>query len=299
MTGDGPTAGAWRRAAAARIAAEGPADASPALEADLLLAHALGTTRTALRAHPDTPLDDGARAALEALLARRLDGEPTAYLTGRRGFMDREFAVRPGVLVPRPETELLVELAVGAALALARDPARRPGADRRPLLVLELGTGSGAVIASIAAGLERAGVGAITAATDVDPIALELARENAHAPGVLALARASWLDAIGDASTDVLASNPPYVAAGDPHLEALRHEPLHALASGPDGLDAIREIAAGAARVLRPGGAVLLEHGHDQGEAVRSLLGARGLTGVETHADLGGRERVSVATRRR
>ena len=290
MTGGavaGSTVGAWRRAAAVRISTDGPADASPALEADLLLMHALGIERTVLFAHPERALSAESRAALDALVVRRLDGEPIAYLTGRREFLDREFAVRPGVLVPRPETELLVELAVEAVRAL-------PPRDD-PVVVLELGTGSGIVASSIAARLADVGPAPFVVATDVDPVALDVARENAHAPGVPALARGSWLDAIGDGCVDVLVSNPPYVASGDPHLAALAHEPLHALASGPDGLDAIREIVAEAPRVLRPGGVVLLEHGHDQGAAVRGLVGDAGLLDARTERDLAGRDRVSLA----
>ena len=290
MTGGGvaaTTVGAWRRAAAARIAAEGPAGASPALEADLLLTHALGVDRTALFAHPERALDGAALAALDALVARRLDGEPIAYLTGRREFLDREFAVRPGVLVPRPETELLVELAVEAIRVL-------PPRDD-PVLVLELGTGSGIVASSLAARLAGARPAPFVVATDVDPVALDVARGNAHARDVPVLVRGSWLDAIGDGRVDALVSNPPYVAAEDPHLAALAHEPRHALASGPDGLDAIRDIVAGAPRVLRPGGVVLLEHGHDQGAAVRGLLEGAGLPGARTERDLAGRDRVSFA----
>lgn len=285
----GETVGAWRRAAAARIALDGPADASPALEADLLLMHVLELERTALWAHPDRRLDGTALDALDALLARRLDAEPIAYLVGRREFLDRKFIVRPGVLVPRPETELLVELALAAVHALSARAA--------PIVVLELGTGSGIVAASIAAVLERDGIPASTVATDIDPVALDVARRNAHAPGVPALVRGDWLDAFGDGCADVLVSNPPYVAAGDAHLVALRHEPLHALASGADGLDAIRAIAGAAPRVLRTGGAILLEHGHDQGAAVRSLLEATGLRDARTRLDLAGRERVSLAYR--
>ena len=292
MTGGavaGTTVGAWRRAAAVRIASEGPADASPALEADLLLMHALGIERTAVFAHPERTLSGKARATLDALVARRLDGEPIAYLTGRRGFLDREFSVRPGVLVPRPETELLVELAVDAIRSL-------PSRDG-PVVVLELGTGSGIVASSIAARLADVRSPPFVIATDIDPVALDVARENAHAPGEPVLVRGSWLDAIGDGSIDVLVSNPPYVADGDPHLAALAHEPLHALASGPDGLDAIRGIVAGAPRALRPGGVVLLEHGHDQGAAVRGLMGNAGLLDARTRQDLEGRDRASFAGR--
>ncbi len=281
------TVGAWRRATAMRIAAHGPGDASPALEADLLLMHALGLERTALYAHPERLLDARALGELEPLVARRLDGEPVAYLTGRREFLDREFVVRPGVLVPRPETELLVELALETIDAR---PSRAAAT-----VVLELGTGSGIVGASIAARVARLSPAPFVVATDIDPVALGVAALNAHAPAEPVLVRSSWLDAVADGCVDVLVSNPPYVAANDPHLAALRHEPLHALASGADGLDAIRTIVAGAPRVLRPGGAVLLEHGHDQGAAVRGLMSGAGLVDVRTDRDWEGRDRVSVA----
>ena len=260
--------------------------------------HALGVERTAVFAHPERALDAEALATLDALLQRRLGGEPVAYLLGRREFLDREFAVRPGVLVPRPETELLVALALEAIRKLPP----RGG----PVTVLELGTGSGIVASSIAAALAapvrdgRGAAGAVDAlvvATDVDPVALAVAAENAHAPGAPALARADWLDAIAEASVDVLVSNPPYVAEADPHLAALAHEPRHALVSGADGLDAIREIVSGAPRVLRAGGSVVLEHGHDQGEAVRTLCARAGLAGAFTRADLAGLDRASGARR--
>ncbi|HET8819266.1 MAG TPA: peptide chain release factor N(5)-glutamine methyltransferase [Xanthomonadaceae bacterium] len=251
-------------------------------DADILLAHVLDRPRTWLHAHGDEPLASAASARFAALLARRIAGEPVAYLTGRQGFHDIDLAVTHATLIPRPETECLVEL------ALARLPAGME-AD-----VADLGTGSGAIALAIARQRPRARV----LATDASQAALEVARANARALGLgnVAFVHGHWWRATGDARFDLVASNPPYVAEGDPHLGQgdLRHEPRSALASGPEGLDAIREIIVGASRHLRPGGWLLLEHGWEQGAAVRALLHDGGLRGVETALDLEGRERVSM-----
>ncbi|WP_181168269.1 peptide chain release factor N(5)-glutamine methyltransferase [Cognatiluteimonas lumbrici] len=264
------------RAASARV---DPPDAA------LLLAHALQRPRAWLYAHGDEAVDAAAAARFESLLARRVAGEPVAYLTGSRGFWRFELRVTPDTLIPRPETELLVEL------ALERLPADRV------LRVADLGTGSGAIALALAGERPRAEV----VATDASPAALAVARGNAAALGIgnVAFREGSWFAPLAGERFDLVASNPPYVAAGDPHLGEgdLRFEPATALASGGDGLDDIRAIAAAAPAYLAAGGWLLLEHGHDQGAAVRALLREAGLADVATHRDLEQRERVTLGRR--
>jgi release factor glutamine methyltransferase len=274
----GVTVAAALRAAAARL---GPDEG--AAEAAVLLAHALGVDRAWLIAHAGDPLPGHAAARFDALVARRAAGEPVAYLVGRRGFHALDLAVSPAVLIPRPETELLVEL------ALARMP------PDRVLDVVDLGTGSGAIALAIAAARPRARV----LATDASATALEVARANAARMGLsnVAFAHGSWWVPLAGRRFDLVVSNPPYIADDDPHLGAgdLRFEPRAALAAGPDGLDDLRIIAAGAPAHLAPGGWLLVEHGFDQGAAVRALLAEAGLRSVTTHRDLEGRERVTRA----
>ncbi|MFL6592725.1 MAG: peptide chain release factor N(5)-glutamine methyltransferase [Luteimonas sp.] len=252
------------------------------VDAQWLLAHALGKPRSWLYAHADDCLDAQTSACFAALVERRHQGEPVAYLTGRRGFWKFELQVTPDTLIPRPETELLVERALDL---LPRDAASR---------IADLGTGTGAVALALAFERPRAQV----LATDASARALEVARGNARALrlGNIAFATGDWLAALGDARFDLIASNPPYIATGDPHLGDgdLRFEPTSALASGADGLDAIRRIARDAARHLKPGGWLLLEHGFDQGEPVRALLAHAGFHQVRTERDLEGRERVTI-----
>lgn len=258
----------------------------PRLEARVLLEHASGHRREWLLAHGDEPAGARAAGAFAELARRRLAGEPIAYLTGVREFLGRRFEVSPDVLIPRPETELLVQQ------ALARAP--------RAARLLDLGTGSGAVAVSIAC--ERADLR--VAATDRSSEALAMARRNAQrlAGDALASARlvfraGHWWAAIEpDERFDLVVSNPPYVAAGDAHLAGgdLRFEPRTALESGADGLDALREIVAGAPRHLKPGGWLLLEHGSEQGASVRALLASAGLRDIETLADAAGLARVTL-----
>lgn len=261
--------------AAARIGGE-----SARFDAELLLAHALGRTRAWLFAWPEFEPDAAQRAAFERLVAARARGEPAAYLTGRRGFHSLELAVTPAVLIPRPETELLVELALER---IPRDAA---------VEVADLGTGSGAIALSLARERPRARV----LATDASADALAVACGNARRLGIgnVDFARGDWCAALGGRRFDLIVSNPPYIEAADPHLAQgdLRFEPAAALASGADGLDAIRAIVAGAGVNLRERGWLLLEHGHAQGEAVRALLRAHGFAGVATARDVEGRERV-------
>jgi release factor glutamine methyltransferase len=248
------------------------------LDAQLLLAHRLGRPRSWLIAHDDADLDAGLADAFRADLARRAAGVPLAYLVGAREFRGLHLRVGPSVLVPRPETEHLVDWALEQ---MAPWPQPR---------VLDLGTGSGAIAVAIA----HARPDARVMATDIDAQALSVARSNAQAHGVsIDWRQGSWWDAVPDGRFAVVVSNPPYVAGDDPHLAALAYEPLHALTPGGDGLDALRAIVAGAAPHLEPGGALLLEHGHDQADAVRRLLHDAGLVGVCSRRDLAGHERCS------
>lgn len=231
---------------------------------------------------PDNPLTREARRRFAALVERRRCGEPIAYILGRQGFWTLDLEVTPDTLIPRPETELLVEL------ALARLPATAA------LTVADLGTGSGAIAAALAT--ERPSWTLI--ALDRSPAAVAIAMVNARRlalPNLLPLV-GDWLGPLAPGGLNAIISNPPYVAASDPHLGRgdLRFEPPPALASGPDGLAAIRRIAAEAPRHLCPGGLLALEHGYDQGIAVRAILAAAGLQEIETRHDLAGHERVTL-----
>ncbi len=251
-------------------------------EAEQLLLHALGVERAWLFAHATDAVDEAGCQRFEALLARRSDGQPLAYLTGQRGFWTLDLHVNAATLIPRPETELLVEQAL----------ARLPQGDLRR--VADMGTGSGAIALSIAS--ERPLATMI--ATDVHAATLAVAVKNAqaHALENVWFRRGHWHDALGNDRFDMIVSNPPYIAAGDPHLQQgdLRFEPAPALASGADGLDAIREIISGAPGHLVPGGWLLLEHGWDQGAAIRALLEQAGFGDVETVQDLEQRDRVTL-----
>jgi release factor glutamine methyltransferase len=255
-------------------------------DADLLLAHAIGRPRAWLLAHDDAAVDAAGRARFDAALARRRAGEPVAMIVGRQGFWTFELAVGPDTLVPRPDTELLVERALDF---LPRG---------RPADVLDLGTGSGAIALAIASERPEARVVAV----DRSRGALAVAARNALDLGLqdrVRLLEGDWFRGLHGDRFDLVVSNPPYLAEDDPHLPALAHEPRGALVSGADGLDAIRHIVATAPSVLRPGGALLFEHGMTQGEAARGLLRAAGFDGVETWRDLGGRDRVSGGRRGR
>jgi release factor glutamine methyltransferase len=253
---------------------------SARLEAELLLAHCLGRSRTWLYTWPEREVDDETCEAYRGLLGKRREGRPVAYILGRREFWNLELAVDERVLIPRPETECLVEWALRLPLP---DTAR----------VEDLGTGSGAIALALASERPRWRV----SATDISAAALELATENARRLG---LERVSFrLVEFGDDCDadicDLMVSNPPYVSEGDPHLSRgdLRSEPMLALASGEDGLDAIRCIVAAAPRRLRAGGWLLLEHGFEQGAPVRRLLSGAGFQEVESLCDAAGHERVS------
>ncbi len=266
-------------AAAAR--ALGPRNEAPRLEAEVLLAHVLGVGRAALLARPEMEIPPQARARFDALIARRVDGEPVAYLTGTKEFWSIQFEVSHDVLIPRPETERLVEAALDRL-----SPAR-------PQRVADLGTGCGAVAVAISRERPRASI----VATDISPRALAVARQNVTRTGAtnIRLLACNWLNAIAVSAFDLILSNPPYVPDFDPHLRRgdLPMEPRLALAAGPEGLEAIRSIVAGAKPRLAEKGALLLEHGFDQGTAVRALLKNNGFLGVFTLRDYAGHERIS------
>ena len=255
------------------------------VDAQVLLGHVLGVGRAALAAHPMRVLTESEDARADMLFARRAMGHPVAYLVGRREFYGRDFGVGPEVLIPRPETETLVEAALGRAAGI---PAPR---------ILDLGTGSGAIAVTLACELPRAAVEAV----DASPAALELARANARSHGCearIAWHAGDWYAPVAGRRFDLVVSNPPYVAEGDPHLGSgdLRFEPRAALTDGSgDGLGAIRAIVAGAAAHLAPGGWLLLEHGFDQADAVRALLAQAGLEEPFSLPDLAGIPRVAGA----
>ncbi len=251
------------------------------VDAEWLLLHVLVQPRSWLFAHRDDPLPDAATRAFRALVERRARGEPVAYLTGRRGFWSLDLEVDASVLIPRPETELLVEL------ALTRLPRRAPR-------VADLGTGSGAIALALAHERPDAQVFAVDASTG----ALAVAQRNAGRLGLanIVFRQGDWFEPLSGERFDLVASNPPYIAEGDPHLGAgdLRFEPAQALASGVDGLDAIRRIVRDAPAYLHPGGWLLLEHGLEQAAAVRALLQGAGFAEVATHRDLERRDRITL-----
>lgn len=248
-----------------------------------MLRHTLGVSHAELAAHPDRPLTAEESARFDVLVARRAQGEPVAYLLGEAEFYSLEFRVTPDVLIPRPETELLVDIALEKMAC-------------RICRILDLGTGSGCVAVALAKHLPQAQVTAV----DVSSAALEVARSNAGRHGAaLRFVQSDWFSALGDERFDLIVSNPPYIAGQDGHLAQgdLRFEPRHALASGPDGLDAIRRIIAGAARHLEPVGWLFFEHGYDQATAVEALLAQAGFAQIEHRADLAGIPRVAGGRR--
>jgi len=253
------------------------------LEAQVLLRHVLNRPHAYLLAHPEAILTDADLVQFDILLARRERGEPIAYILGEREFFGLKLRVTPDVLIPRPDTELLVEL------ALALMP------EAKILEVLDLGTGSGAVAIAISKQRPKANVTAI----DQSDEALAVARDNAHRLGAanLRFMQGDWCAPLDkDARFDVIAGNPPYIAECDAHLAQgdLRFEPKAALASGVDGLDAIRAIASQAAQHMTPTGWLLLEHGFEQGAACRKILAEHDFQEISSHRDLAGLERVTV-----
>jgi release factor glutamine methyltransferase len=260
------------------------------LDAERLLGHLLGRERSWLRAHDDAVLAPELLARWQALLARRLAGEPLAYLVGEREFHGLRLQVTPAVLDPRPDTETLVDWAIEHLAAQPAHPAE-------PARLLDLGTGSGAIALALAAAARWAGPdaalhGARVTAVDLSDAALAVARDNGQRLGLAVEWRAgAWFEPVAGQRFDLVLSNPPYIAEGDPHLAALRHEPTLALTSGPDGLRDLRQIVAQAGAHLRPGGGLLLEHGHDQADAVAALLAAAGFETIDHRSDLAGHRR--------
>ena len=253
----------------------------PRVDAQMLLLHVLGRAghdRAWLLAHDDAALSPAQAEAFTSLTARRLAGEPVAYLTGRKAFYGLELAIDARVLDPRDDTETLVDWALELL---------PPG---RPARVLDLGTGSGAIALALAAERPQAEVWAVDASAN----ALAVAHANAVRLGLAVTFRhGDWLTPLAGERFELIVSNPPYIAEGDAHLPALAHEPLQALVSGADGLDDIRRIITAAPAHLTPGGWLLLEHGWNQATAVRDLLAAGGFTQVQSRRDLGGVERCS------
>ena len=274
------TVAALVRAGAARLGGD-----EARREAEWLAEQALGVGRAWLFAHANDAVKPEVCARYLALLARRAAGEPLAYLLGRAGFWTLDLEVTPATLIPRPETELLVEA------ALARLP------EANALCIADLGTGSGAIALALASERPQARV----LATDASAAALEVARRNAARNDIVNVAfrQGDWLEPLAGERFDLIASNPPYIAQGNPHLGRgdLRFEPATALASGADGLDALRTLARDAPTHLVPGGWLLLEHGWDQGAAVRGLLRDAGFQRIETLRDLEDRERVTLGSR--
>lgn len=252
------------------------------LDARLLLEYATGCSHADLLARPETPVIAPAWEQFAEWVARRAAGEPLAYLTGEAEFRGRVFQVSPAVLIPRPETEILIELALEKMRGLAAPK------------VVDLGTGSGIVAISLALECPPATI----ATVDFSQEAIDVARNNAGRLGAkVDFYQGDWFAPLAGQRFDLVVSNPPYVAAGDPHLalNGLPHEPQMALTDGADGLECIRRIVADASLHLNSGGWLLIEHGYDQGEACRNLLTAAGFKSASTFPDLAGIARVSGA----
>ena len=288
MTPDRPTSEPTAEPTAGALLRSAPL---PGLEARILLAHALGWRRTELITRSEDPLDETVVARYRALQARRIEGEPIAQIIGVREFFGLPFEVTPAVLIPRPETELVVETALAAIESIAHPR------------VLDLGTGSGAIAIAIASARPDARVSAV----DRSPEALAVAARNAdqlldctRPGGPLQWLQGDWYAGLASSSSfDIIVSNPPYIAAGDPHLREgdLRFEPRGALTDEADGLSAIRAIVAGAGAFLAPAGQLWIEHGYDQAPDVRAILTEAGFMGVHSLRDLAGIERASGGLR--
>ncbi len=270
-----------RAALASAVARLSPISESARLDAELLLAHLLGWNRAQLRSRDDEPLSAQVTAQYDRLIERRASGEPVAYLVGYRDFWKSRFAVGPGVLVPRPETELLVETAL-EWLSLTPNPQ-----------ILDLGAGTGAIGLSLALERPDADVDLVDASSQ----ALAIADLNRTHLGVARarLFRGSWFAPVAGGRYHLILSNPPYIAPDDPHLATLQlsHEPLEALAAADAGLADLRHIVSLAPAHLHPGGRLLLEHGYDQGPPVRTMLAEAGFGRIHTYRDLSGMERAT------
>ncbi len=274
--GSTTTLGEALREAIQRLAGNSP---SPRVDAEILFCHALRCSTVRLRLDTEQTVDTATRQRLEHLITRRMAGEPVAYLIGERGFWTLDLGVDQRALIPRPETELLVE----RAMHLLECPSAR---------VADLGTGTGAIALALAS--ERPGW-QITA-IERDPDTLALARRNGIRLQLgVDWREGDWLKPLAGERMDLIVSNPPYIAEDDIHLQQgdLRFEPRHALAAGPDGLDALRIIIRDGPRHLRASGWLLLEHGYDQQDAVQDLMRRQGFQDITTHKDLAGQPRVT------
>jgi len=261
---------------------------SPRLDAEILLAFVINKPRSYLRAYPEYEPDSSALNEYSRLLARRASGEPVAYLTGERDFWSLSLKVTPDTLIPRPDTELLVETALALITKIKT----------KPINIADLGTGSGAIAIALASECAHCQI----TATDLSVAALEVAKANAHTYQLnhINFIHSNWCSAFAATQRfDIIVSNPPYIPENDPHLRAaeLTNEPLFALTSGKDGLDAIRQITQQASAFLYPSGYLLIEHGYDQGEAVQQLFQDNGFQQIETKQDLGRNDRVCVGVR--
>jgi len=266
---------AWARSTLA------PNSDTAGLDAELLLARVLDRNRAYLHTWPERPLEAAQEASFRQLVQRRAAGEPVAYLLGEAEFWSLPLAISEHTLIPRPETELLVEL----ALELIPEDAQWQ--------ITDLGTGSGAIALALASERPACQVHAVDASAE----ALAVAQQNAARLGLaVEFHHGSWFQPLSGMQFQLIVSNPPYVASGDPHLDQgdVRHEPLSALASGPDGLDDIRHIVREAKGRLQAGGWLLIEHGYDQGEAVREIYKSNGYSDIRKVQDLGGRDRCCI-----
>ncbi|MGB5255652.1 MAG: peptide chain release factor N(5)-glutamine methyltransferase [Woeseiaceae bacterium] len=256
---------------------------SARLDAEILLCRSIDVPRSYLFAHPEDVLDDAAFERFESLLHRRLGGEPMAYIMGVKEFWSHELLVSNATLVPRPETELLVDLAL-------REIPRKAAWQ-----ILDLGTGSGAIALALAG--ERL-LSQVTA-VDISDAALAIARENARQLSMsnIGFAQGNWTAPVRDRKFNVIVSNPPYVRADDEALGALQYEPRDALVSGEDGLDAIRALATECVDIIEKDGCLLIEHGRDQADDVAALLSANDWVEIRNHTDFSGHPRVTAARR--
>lgn len=256
---------------------------SPGLDCQLLLMHAMGKTRSWLLTHDDQRLRPAESDLFQSLLSRREAGEPIAYLLGTQGFWDMDLQVSPATLIPRPETELLVDILLEAL------------PERQPLKLVDLGTGTGA----IALALARERPAWQIHATDRLAATLAIAQANVRrwSPANVQLVQAHWLTSFGSASVDVIVANPPYIRPDDPHLTDLKFEPSTALVAGNGGLEDLQQIISGARRCLKPNGLLLLEHGFDQQETLLVTLQQQGFIELQPFADLNHQPRAILARR--
>jgi release factor glutamine methyltransferase len=259
-----------------------PTSLTPRLDAEVLVIHVCGLDRSGIITHGQRELTDDQQYRLKKLVVRRCQGEPIAYITGTREFWSLEFKVSPATLIPRPETELLMEKALER---IPRDA---------EWTIADLGTGCGAIALALAKERPRCRI----IATDISPAALNVARSNAAKFGLtnIEFRDGNWFKPLADVKLDMMVSNPPYVRANDPHLQQgdVRFEPEQALAAGPEGLDAIRQIALSAREHLNPAAWLLFEHGWDQAAAIGQILHSLGYRNIVCYPDLSGRDRITA-----